>query len=261
MEDFAVTDSYVQEDFAEVTDIIKTLRANLNAIPKNQLRLDKLTQIFPEEYTNNIELIEHRVVPSFEVNNITLEGLYNRIIIKNNIANSIRISNVKIEGSIFHCEFDNIDLSGKYSAQISLARDKKYNDEYKKIVLDAIPEESRLVIEQNNPTEFNKLITTDLKTLSSDMNPKNARRVPKVVIFVNFLFNQMNITNDENIPIIFINCSGNVNITINNEKAVTNLRRIACPAPENPTNKLIGTAVATAVVTVIVYSAILHFRK
>ena len=140
-------------------------------------------------------------------------------------------------------------------------RDKNYNDEYKKIVLESIPEESRLVIEQKDPNELNKLVTSDLKTLSSDLNPKNARKVPKVIVFVNFLFNQMNIINDENIPIIFINCSGNVNITMNNQKEIANLRRIVCPPPENPTTKLVGTAVAAVVVTVIVYSAILHFRK
>jgi hypothetical protein len=260
MENFASTDSYVQEDFAEATNIIKTFRANLNAIPKNQLGHDVLPQIFRGD-VNNVEITPLKVVPSSNIQNITQEGIYNRIIIKNMITNSLRISNLKIEGSIFHCEFDNIDLSGKYTVQFSLTRDKNYNDEYKKIVLEAIPEESRLVIEQIVPNELNKLITSDLKTLSSDLNPKNARKVPKVVMFINCLFNQMNIINDENIPIIFINCSGNVNITMNNGKAITNLRSIACPPPENPTTKLVGTAVAAVVVTVVIYSAILHFRK
>jgi hypothetical protein len=261
MENFASTDSYVQEDFAEAINIIKTFRANLNAIPKNQLGHDVLPQIFKEEYMNNVELTPLKVVPSSNIQNITQEGLYNRIIIKNMITKSMRISNLKIEGSIFHCEFDNIDLSGKYTAQISLTRDKNYNDEYKKIVLDAIPIDSRFTIEQKEPTKLSNIIEANLKDFSSDMNPKNARRVPKVVMFVDCLFNQMNIINDENIPIIFINCSGNVNITMNNGKAITNLRSIACPPPKEPTTKLVGTAVAAVVVTVVIYSAILHFRK
>ena len=249
------------EDFAEAVNEIKIFRANLNAIPKNKLGHDVLPQIFKEEYMNNVEITPLKVVPSSTIEAVSQEGIYNRIIIKNMITKSMRISNLKIEGSIFHCEFDNIDLSGKYTAQISLTRDKKYNEEYKKIVYDAIPIDSRFTIEQIAPNELNKLITSDLKTLSSDMNPKNIRRVPKVVMFVDCLFNQMNIINDENIPIIFINCSGNVNITMNNEKAITNLRSIACPPPKVPTTKLVGTAVAAVVVTVVIYSAILHFRK
>ena len=262
MEDFALTDSYIQEDFAEAVNEIKTFRANLNAIPKNQLGLDKLPQIFKGEYMNTIEITKQRIVPSFLFNDVELTNfIYNRIIIKNNITNSLRISNVKIEGSIFHCEFDNIDLSGKYTAQISLTKDKNYNDEYKKIVYDAIPIDSRFTIEQKDPTKLSNIIEANLKDFSSDMNPKNIRRVPQVVMFVDCLFNQMNIINDENIPIIFINCSGNVNITMNNKKAITNLRSIACPPPKEPTGKIVGAAVGTAVITAVVILGLVHFKK
>ena len=261
MENFASTDSYVQEDFAETADIIKKFRANLNAIPKNERGSNILSEIFTREYTNNFELIKQKIVSSFILENILQEGLYNRIVIKNNITKSTRISNLKIEGSIFHCEFDNIDLSGKYNAQISLTRDKKYNVEYKKIVLDAIPKSSRYIIEPDDPTKDMNIMAINVKGLSSDLNPDNVRQVPKVILIVDYVFKQMNIINDENIPIIFINCSGNVNITMNTDKVVTTLRSIACPPPVDPTTKLVGTAVAAVVVTVVIYSAILHFRK
>ena len=245
------------ENFAEPANALSVIRARLNNVPKNQLGLDKLPQIF-EGNMNYLELTERRIVPSFELKDFEQkESIYNRIIIKNNITNSLRISNVKIQGSIFHCEFDNIVLSGKYTVQLNLVKDKNYNDEYKKIVYDAIPIDSRFTIEQKDPTKLSNMIEANLKDFSSDMNPKNIRRVPKVVMFVDCLFNQMNIINDENIPIIFINCSGNVNITMNNEKAITNLRSIACPPPKEPTGKIVGAAVVTAVIIL----GLVHFKK
>jgi hypothetical protein len=240
---------------------------------------------------NNLEITPLQAVPSSNIQNITQEGIYNRIIIKNMITNSLRISNLKIEGSIFHCEFDNIDLSGKYTVQFNLVKDKKYNEEYKKIVYDAIPVGSRFTLEKINATNAKGDINIDIKEMRVG-DTSNKTKAPQVVVFADSDFKQMNLINDENIPIIFINCSGNFNIIMNNEKEVTNLRRIACPAcpkqerptcpkqecptyatgstcaacatcppPENPTTKLIGTAVAAAVVTVVIYSAILHFRK
>ena len=211
-------------------DIIKTVRAKLNAIPKNQLGLDKLPQIF-EGNMDNLELINKSITSGVEFKDISQEATYNRIIIKNIITNFLLVSDVKIQGSIFYCEFDNTVLSGKYTVKLNLVGDKNYNDEYKSIVYNAIPESKRFLVENINTggnvdVELNSIFIGPTKNIT-----------PSFIIFYNCKFKQMNIINDKKIPLIFINCVGPVNITFN-DASIKNLVSKACPACPVPPKQI-----------------------
>lgn len=308
MDTYASFKTHIREDFAESGSIINAARAILSRIPVVNRGLHVLPQIFAGNMSS-MELIDRIIFKKGNLEiidvNVVSEEPYYRFFVKNQLTTPLKISDVKIQASIVHCEFDNIDLSGKYTAQLNLVKDKKYNSEYKTLIYDAIPVGSRSTLEKINGLNAREPVQINLKDLR--VGDKNI--APKVCIFTDSDFKQINLINDENIPIIFINCSGNINIIFNNQLIVDTIKPKLCPAcpkqecpacpkqecpkqecpkqecpkqqcptcatcpnqtcaacatcppPENPTTKLIGTAVAAVVVTVIVYSAILHFRK
>jgi len=211
------------ENFTGKSNIINTIRSNLNEIPKKMHNLNILPQIF----INNSEEIE-RINPN--IGDITISDIeykekpYFRFFVKNQIG-TLKVDNIRFQTSIIHCEFNNIDPSGKYTVQLNLKKDNNYNNEYKSIIYDIIPKNDRMTIEKVNTKSF----------LNVDMDNNKM----KAYVFSDCNATQWNIINNKNIPIIFINCTGLVNINFNNQDRIDRLRTktkicLSCPKQDCP---------------------------
>jgi hypothetical protein len=255
------SESYIEEGFAGTDNALSVIRTRLNAVPKKDQGIKQIPELFAN-YGNILKLEDMKIVPTANIFDVTLttqNKQYTYFSIKNILAKSIKINDIKVQSSIFHCNFDNVDLSGKYTAELKLTKNPEYNKDYKQIIYDAIPEDTRFQLENMN---VKNAATVDVKELLKEKSGID------VVIFSDCTFDQLNIINAGKMQFIFINCTGVVNITFNMLPEIMNtLKSITCPKQDSPKQKCPPAKnntkyiVIAVVATVAIGSGILYLKN
>jgi len=214
-------------------NMVKMAVDNMTKLPVNARNINNLSQIFmnnistyqiaggisSSDASKDVNISNINIVS--DTNN-SISSQYVRMGIRNYIANTIKLSNINIQASVVHCEFDNVALSGQYTVELNLIKSQGYHPDYLGIINTVIPPAVRMG--WANRQNFD--VTLDFESYSLD----------KIIVIDNSTFNKLTLLNPNKLPIIFVNCQGRVNIVYKTNPSILNfLRSSVCPAcPTSP---------------------------
>jgi hypothetical protein len=208
-------ETFSNVDSNSESQIVKAMNENIRNNPIEKNTENNIKNIMQNIDNGGFDITNQIITEKMEILDVDVTGYSNTLNFQNIITNEMLIKNMTMNGLINQIILKrNIQLKDtKYNAQFKLVRNSAYSNhnQVKEIIQKYFTNNRAIFLDNVKAAKGVSININDFGIMG--LNKKEI--IPPVVIFLNSTFNETQIINNNETNIIFINCEGIINITIN----------------------------------------------